>query len=56
MSFMSRNRRIILVLVGLALIGISLAALTYAFAAPGILRESAPLAPTLFTLPAGSVP
>lgn len=56
MSAMSRKRRIILALVGLALIGISLAALTYAFAASGVLRESAPIAPTLFTLPAGNAP
>ncbi len=53
---MSRNRRIIFALVGLALVAISLIALAYAFAPVGVLHESTPLAPTLLTLPPGGVP
>jgi len=48
--------RIFLVIAGLLVIGISLAALVYAFAPVEVLHESTPLAPTLFTLPAGGAP
>ena len=53
---MSRRTRIILVIIGLALVGISLAALSYALAPVGTLREATPLAPTLFTLPPAGLP
>lgn len=53
---MARQTRVILALIGLLLVGISIAALVYAFAPGNVLREAAPLAPTLFTLPAGGVP
>ncbi len=53
---MSRQTRIILAVIGLLLVGISVAALTYALAPAGVLHETTPIAPTLFTLPAGGVP
>lgn len=53
---MKKRTRIILVLIGLLLVIISLAALNYAFSAPDVLRETAPLSPTLFTLPAAGAP
>ncbi len=53
---MSRRTRMILVCSGLLLVGISLAALTYALTPAGVMREATPLAPTLFTLPPGGVP
>lgn len=53
---MSRRTRTLLVIAGLLLVGISIAALVYALAPVEVLRESTPLAPTLFTLPAGGAP
>jgi hypothetical protein len=53
---MSRRTRIILAVVGLLLVGISIAALSYAFIPAGVLREATPIAPTLFTLPPGGLP
>ncbi len=53
---MSRRTRIILAVIGLLLVGISLAALSYAFAPSGVLHEATRIAPTLFTLPAGGAP
>jgi hypothetical protein len=53
---MSRRTRILLAVIGLLLLGISLAALSYAFAPAGVLRETTPIIPTLLTLPPGGVP
>lgn len=53
---MNKRTRIILAIFGLLLLAVALAALSYAFAAPVTLREITPLAPTLFTLPAGGTP
>ncbi len=53
---MSRRMRTIFVIAGLLLVGISIVALVYAFVPVDVLRESTPLAPTLFTLPAGGAP
>ncbi len=53
---MSRRTRIILALIGLLLVAISIAALSFAFAPAGVLHETAPIAPTLLTLPPGGVP
>lgn len=53
---MSRRTRILIACAGLLLVVLSAAALVYAFASPGLLRESAPLAPTLFVLPGGGAP
>lgn len=50
---MSRRKRIILVLIALALLAVSLVALSYAFAPVQVINEQAPIAPTLLTLPAG---
>ncbi len=52
---MSRRTRIILILLGL-LLAVSFVAFSYAYAPSNVLRDSTPLAPTLFTLPAGGVP
>ncbi len=46
----------ILALVGLALVLASLAALSFAWGTAEILGDRVPLAPTLFTLPAGGLP
>lgn len=46
----------ILALVGLALVLASLAALSFAWGAADVLSDRVPLAPTLFTLPAGGGP
>jgi len=48
--------RLVLALIGLALVLVSLAALSFAWGTTDILSDQAPLAPTLFTLPAGSGP
>ena len=53
---MSHRTRILLAIVGLALIFLSLAALGYAFRSQETLRSGATLAPTFFTLPAGGSP
>jgi hypothetical protein len=53
---MSRRLRAFLLILGLLLLAISLAALLYAFQDGEVLRGSATLAPTLFTLPAGGAP
>jgi hypothetical protein len=53
---MSRRTRILLALVGLALVVASLAALSFAWAPVDVLSEQTPLAPTLFTLPPGGGP
>lgn len=53
---MSRRTRIFLTILGLLLLVISIAALTYALTPAQVLRNSAPIAPTLFTLPPGGVP
>lgn len=53
---MSRRMRVLLVLIGLALVVISLAALSFAWAPVDILRDQAPVAPTLFVLPGGGAP
>ena len=53
---MSRRMRAFLLILGLLLLAISLAALVYAFQAGEVTRSSATLAPTLFTLPAGGAP
>jgi hypothetical protein len=53
---MSRRTRIILILAGLLLLAVSFAALSYAYAPSNVLRDATPLAPTLFTLPAGGAP
>jgi hypothetical protein len=53
---MSRRTRIILAVIGLALVFISLLALGYAFQSGEINRAGATLAPTLLTLPPGGAP
>ncbi len=53
---MSRRTRVILAIIGLLLVGLSVAALSYAFAPTGMLHDATPVAPTLFTLPPGGVP
>ena len=53
---MSRRMRTILVIAGLLLVGLSIVALAYALVPADVVRESTPLAPTLFTLPAGGLP
>lgn len=53
---MKKRTRLILVFLGLLLVIISLAALSYAFSTPDVLRETVPLAPTLFTLPPAGGP
>ncbi len=53
---MARRTRIILILLGLLLLAVSFAAFSYAYAPSNMLRDATPLAPTLFTLPAGGVP
>ncbi len=53
---MSRRTRIILALIGLLLVVISIAALSFAFAPANVLHETTPIAPTLFTLPPGGLP
>ncbi len=53
---MSRRMRIFLALLGLALLAISITALSFAFAPSGVIHEATRIAPTLFTLPAGGVP
>lgn len=52
---MMYNRvRIALVLVGLLLLVISLAALAFAWVPVDVISDRAPVAPTLFVLPGGS--
>ncbi len=53
---MSRKTRILIALLGLALVCLSLAALGYAYRSAETLRGGATLAPTLFTLPVGGMP
>jgi hypothetical protein len=53
---MTPRVRRFLVLIGLLLVIASLAALIYAFAPVNTLSLQTPIAPTLFTLPAGGVP
>jgi hypothetical protein len=53
---MSRRTRIVLAVLGLALVLLSLAALGYAFRSVETLQGGATLAPTLFTLPVGGAP
>jgi hypothetical protein len=55
-EIMAKRTRIFLALFGLLLIGIALIALGYAFIPAEVLRLSAPVAPTLFSLPPGGVP
>jgi hypothetical protein len=50
-NFLSRNLRISLLVLGIALMLCSLAALIYALAPVDTLIEHAPLAPTLFSSP-----
>ena len=50
---MSRRKRMILALIGVLLLAFALAALSYAFAPVTLIRDQAPIAPTLLTLPAG---
>ena len=51
---MSRRTRILLALIGIALVAASLAALSFAWTPVEILADQAPVAPTLFILPPGS--
>lgn len=53
---MSRRLRATLIIIGLLLVGISLAALAYALLPPATLHQAAPLAPTLLALPPGGAP
>jgi len=53
---MNRRKRMILVLIGLALLAISAAALLYAFGPISTLSEQTPVLPTLLTLPPGTAP
>jgi hypothetical protein len=53
---MTRRKRMILALIGLALLAISAAALFYAFGPIPTLSEQTPLLPTLLALPPGSAP
>ena len=53
---MPLRTRAVLALIGLLLVGISIAALVYAFAPVGALRDTAPIAPTLLTLSPGGIP
>lgn len=53
---MRKRTRIILAILGLLLLAAALAAFSYAFAQPVTVNEVSPLAPTLFTLPAGGAP
>jgi hypothetical protein len=53
---MSRRLRATLIIIGLLLVGISLAALMYALFPPAVLHDATPLAPTLFALPPGGAP
>ena len=53
---MPRKTRAILVLLGLLIIMFAITALAYAFLPGETLREQAPIAPTLFTLPPGGAP
>jgi hypothetical protein len=48
---MTRRLRLTLVLIGLIILGFSLAALAFALWPGEALREAAPLAPTLFAPP-----
>ena len=50
---MSRRKRMILAVIGLLLLAFALAALSYAFSPSAVLRDQAPIAPTLLTLPPG---
>lgn len=52
---MTRRKRFILALIGLALLAISAAALIYALGPIPTLSEQTPILPTLLTLPPGSV-
>jgi hypothetical protein len=45
-----------ILILGLALLVMSLAALVYAYQPVDVARGSATIAPTLFTLPAGGLP
>ena len=53
---MSRRMRLLLMLLGLVLVMISLAALSFAWMPVDIFHEQAPVAPTLFVLPGGGAP
>lgn len=53
---MTRKTRAILVLLGLLIVIFALTALAYALLPGETLREQAPIAPTLFTLPPGGAP
>lgn len=53
---MSRRTRVVILVLGLALVLISLVALSYAFQSTETMRGAATLAPTLFTLPPGGLP
>jgi hypothetical protein len=53
---MSRRTRLILLLVGLLLLAIALAALSFAWSPVRVLTDQAPIAPTLFVLPPGGSP
>ncbi len=53
---MSRRMRIFLTILGLLLLAISIAALTYALIPARVLHDITPIAPTVFTLPPGGAP
>jgi hypothetical protein len=53
---MAKRTRILLALAGLLLVAIALAALGYAFLPAEVLHLSAPVAPTLLSLPPGGLP
>ncbi len=52
---MTRKTRAIMVLIGLLIVLFAMAALAYALTPVEALREQAPIAPTLFTLPPGGL-
>lgn len=53
---MSRRTRIFLIIIGLLLLAVAIAALTYALIPARVLHEVTPIAPTVFTLPPGGAP
>jgi len=53
---MSQRTRIFLTIIGLLLLAVSIAALSFALAPARVLHEATQIAPTLFTLPPGGVP
>jgi hypothetical protein len=53
---MTKRTRIFLTILGLLLLAIAIAALSYALTPAQVLHETAPISPTLFTLPAGGAP